>query len=36
MPIVTAVYGLIKGNDPRETVSALLSRPLRAEQGSAG
>ncbi|MEZ5681832.1 MAG: NAD(P)H-dependent glycerol-3-phosphate dehydrogenase [Erythrobacter sp.] len=36
MPIVTAVYGLIKGNDPRETVSALLSRPLRAEQEAAG
>ncbi|WP_369027061.1 NAD(P)H-dependent glycerol-3-phosphate dehydrogenase [Qipengyuania sp. RANM35] len=36
MPIVTAVYGLIKGNDPRATVSALLSRPLRAEQENAG
>ncbi|MBX7482443.1 NAD(P)H-dependent glycerol-3-phosphate dehydrogenase [Qipengyuania qiaonensis] len=35
MPIVTAVYGLLKGNGPREVVSDLLSRPLRAEQGSA-
>ncbi len=36
MPIVTAVYGLLKGDAPREVVSDLLSRPLRAEQGSAG
>ena len=35
MPIVTAVYGLLKGDAPREVVSSLLSRPLRAEQGSA-
>ena len=35
MPIVTAVYGLLKGDAPREVVSGLLSRPLRAEQGSA-
>ncbi|WP_324826821.1 NAD(P)H-dependent glycerol-3-phosphate dehydrogenase [Qipengyuania zhejiangensis] len=35
MPIVTAVYGLIKGDDPHTTVSGLLSRPLRAEQESA-
>ncbi len=36
MPIVAAVHGLIQGDDPRETVSALLARPLRAEQGGAG
>ena len=35
MPIVTAVYDLLKGDEPRAVVSALLSRPLRAEQGSA-
>ena len=35
MPIVTAVYGLLMGDAPREVVSGLLSRPLRAEQGSA-
>ncbi len=35
MPIVTAVYGLLKGDTPREVVSDLLSRPLRAEQGKA-
>ena len=32
MPIVAAVHGLIEGADPGETVSKLLSRPLRAEQ----
>ena len=36
MPIVAAVYGLIKGDDPRTTVSGILARPLKAEQGSAG
>ena len=36
MPIVTAVYGLLKGDSPREVVSELLSRPLRAEQERAG
>ena len=35
MPIVTAVHDLLKGDEPRAVVSALLSRPLRAEQGSA-
>ena len=35
MPIVTAVDALLKGDEPRAVVSALLSRPLRAEQGSA-
>ena len=36
MPIVTAVYGLLKGDDPRAVVSDLLARPLRAEQGHPG
>ncbi|MFA6219451.1 MAG: NAD(P)H-dependent glycerol-3-phosphate dehydrogenase [Erythrobacter sp.] len=36
MPIVGAVNGLIAGDDPRRVVSALLARPLRAEQESAG
>ena len=36
MPIVTAVYGLLKGEDPRATVGELLARPLKAERGSAG
>ena len=36
MPIVTAVYGLLKGGAPREVVSNLLSRPLRAEQERTG
>lgn len=36
MPIVNAVYGLIRGDDPRATVSALLSRPLRSEQANGG
>jgi len=36
MPIVTAVYGLLKGGVPREVVSNLLSRPLRAEQERTG
>ncbi len=31
MPIVTAVYDLLKGDAPREVVSGLLARPLRAE-----
>ncbi len=36
MPIVTAVYGLLKGDEPRKVVSDLLARPLRAEQETAG
>ena len=36
MPIVTAVYGLLKGDEPRTVVSDLLARPLRAEQGRPG
>ncbi|UYH53917.1 NAD(P)-dependent glycerol-3-phosphate dehydrogenase [Qipengyuania sp. SS22] len=36
MPIVTAVYGLLKGEEPRAVVSGLLARPLRAEQGHPG
>jgi len=36
MPIVTAVYGLLKGDEPRAVVSDLLARPLRAEQGRPG
>ncbi|TMM50418.1 NAD(P)H-dependent glycerol-3-phosphate dehydrogenase [Qipengyuania marisflavi] len=36
MPIVTAVYDLLKGDDPRAVVSGLLARPLRAEQSPAG
>ncbi len=36
MPIVDAVNGLLGGAGPRETVQALLSRPLRAEQGAWG
>ncbi len=32
MPIVTAVYGLLQGDDPRGVVSGLLARPLRSEQ----
>jgi len=36
MPIVTAVYGLLKGDEPRAVVSGLLARPLRAEQGHPG
>ena len=31
MPIVTAVYDLLRGDAPREVVSGLLARPLRAE-----
>jgi len=36
MPIVAAVNGLLDGAGPRDTVQALLSRPLRAEQGAPG
>ena len=36
MPIVTAVYDLLKGDDPREVVQGLLARPLKAEQDPAG
>ncbi|MBL4896236.1 MAG: NAD(P)H-dependent glycerol-3-phosphate dehydrogenase, partial [Erythrobacter sp.] len=36
MPIVEAVHSLLTGGAPREVVSDLLSRPLRAEQGPAG
>ncbi len=36
MPIVASVYDLLKGDDPREVVQTLLSRPLKAEQDSAG
>ena len=36
MPIVTAVYDLLKGDDPRAVVQALLARPLKAEQDAAG
>ena len=36
MPIVTAVYDLLKGDAPGEVVAALLARPLRAEQEAAG
>ncbi|QZD90099.1 NAD(P)-dependent glycerol-3-phosphate dehydrogenase [Qipengyuania aurantiaca] len=36
MPIVTAVYDLLKGDDPREVVQGILSRPLKAEQDVAG
>lgn len=36
MPIVTSVYDLLKGDDPREVVQSLLARPLKAEQDSAG
>ena len=32
MPIVTAVYDLLKGDDPAEVVKGLLARPLKAEQ----
>ena len=32
MPIVTAVYDLLKGDDPARVVKGLLSRPLKAEQ----
>lgn len=35
MPIVTAVYGLLKGDRPDQVVADLLARPLRAEQESA-
>ncbi|EDL48638.1 NAD(P)H-dependent glycerol-3-phosphate dehydrogenase [Erythrobacter sp. SD-21] len=36
MPIVTAVYDLLKGDDPREVVQGILARPLKAEQESLG
>ena len=36
MPIVTSVYDLLKGDEPRKVVSDLLARPLRAEQEAAG
>jgi glycerol-3-phosphate dehydrogenase (NAD(P)+) len=36
MPIVGAVNNLLDGEDARRVVSALLARPLRAEQESAG
>ncbi|MBX7500370.1 NAD(P)-dependent glycerol-3-phosphate dehydrogenase [Qipengyuania sp. YG27] len=36
MPIVTSVYDLLKGDAPGEVVTALLARPLRAEQEAAG
>ena len=36
MPIVAAVNGLLDGASPRETVQALLARPLRAERGATG
>ncbi|MFK4002777.1 NAD(P)H-dependent glycerol-3-phosphate dehydrogenase [Qipengyuania sp. NPDC077563] len=36
MPIVTAVYDLLRGDDPREVVQGLLARPLKAEQEAAG
>ncbi|MBX7527400.1 NAD(P)H-dependent glycerol-3-phosphate dehydrogenase [Qipengyuania vesicularis] len=32
MPIVTAVYDLLKGDNPAKVVKGLLSRPLKAEQ----
>ncbi|MBY6217165.1 NAD(P)H-dependent glycerol-3-phosphate dehydrogenase [Qipengyuania aquimaris] len=34
MPIVTAVYDLLKGDDPKAVVEDILSRPLKAEQDS--
>ena len=34
MPIVTAVYDLLKGDDPKAVVEDILSRPLKAEQES--
>ncbi len=36
MPIVAAVYDLLKGDAPHEVVSGLLARPLRAELEGAG
>ena len=36
MPIVTAVYDLLKGDEPKSVVEGILSRPLKAEQGGAG
>lgn len=36
MPIVTAVYDLLKGDDPGKVVQGILARPLKAEQEGAG
>lgn len=36
MPIVTAVYDLLKGDDPGKVVKGILARPLKAEQEGAG
>ncbi|MXO96205.1 NAD(P)H-dependent glycerol-3-phosphate dehydrogenase [Erythrobacter aquimaris] len=36
MPIVTAVYDLLKGDEPKSVVEGILARPLKAEQGEAG
>ncbi|GAB5351293.1 NAD(P)H-dependent glycerol-3-phosphate dehydrogenase [Qipengyuania sp. 483] len=36
MPIVTAVYDLLRGDNPREVVQGLLARPLKAEQEPGG
>ena len=36
MPIVAAVYDLLKGDDPSQVVKGILARPLKAEQESAG
>ena len=36
LPIVAAVHDLLNGDDPRQVVQTLLSRPLKAEQDSAG
>lgn len=36
MPIVAAVYGLLKGAPPSEVVAELLARPLRAELEGGG
>ena len=36
MPIVTAVYDLLKGDEPKSVVEGILARPLKAEQGDAG
>lgn len=34
MPIVTAVYDLLKGDEPKSVVEGILARPLKAEQES--
>ena len=36
MPIVTAVYDLLKGDNPGKVVKGILARPLKAEQEVAG